>query len=248
VLRRRVNGNLYDAPMPTRRPILAVLAALTIAAALVGGCSSSKQSAAPLPDAATLLNESSQTTKNVKSVHLVLSVTGTIHGLPVKTLTGDLTTSPATAAKGEANITVLGSTVDAQFVVDDGTLYAALTPGKWESFGPASAIYDPSSILNPNTGLANVLANISNPKAESRETISGQGTVKITGTASVDAVNGLAPQLKATQPLPATVWIQETGDHQLVQAKLDQSPGNSVQMTLSNWNAPVQVTKPAVAG
>ncbi len=234
--------------MPTRRPILAVLAALSIAAALVGGCSSSKQSAAPLPDAATLLSTSNLTTRNVKSVHLVLSVTGKIKGLPVTTLTGDLTTSPDTAAKGEANLTVLGSSVDAQFVVDDGTLYAALTPGHWESFGPAAAIYDPSEILNPNTGLANVLTNISNPKSESRETINGQSTVKITGTASADAVNGLAPHLKATQPLPATVWIQETGDHQLMQAKLDQSPGNSVQMTLSNWNAPVQVTKPPVAG
>jgi lipoprotein LprG len=234
--------------MPTRRPILAVLAALSIVAALVGACSSSKQSAAPLPDAATLLSKSNLTTRNVKSVHLVLSVTGTIHGLPVKTLTGDLTTSPDTAAKGEANLTVLGSSVDTQFVVDDGTLYAALTPDHWESFGPAAAIYDPSEILNPNTGLANVLTNISNPKSESRETINGQATVKITGTASADAVNGLASQLKATQPLPATVWIQETGDHQLVQAKLDQSPGNSIQMTLSNWNAPVQVTTPPVAG
>ena len=236
--------------MPTLRrigPILAVLAALSIAAALISGCSSSKQSSAPLPDAATLLKESSQSTRNVKSVHLVLSVNGKIKGLPVKTLTGDLTTSP-TAAKGDANLTVMGSSVDAQFVVDDGILYAALTPGKWESFGPASAIYDPSEILNPNTGLANVLDNISNPKAEARETIGGQSTVRITGTASVDAVNGLASQLKATQPLPATVWIEETGDHQLAQAKLDQSAGNSVQMTLSNWNAPVQVTKPPVAG
>ena len=196
--------------MPTPRrlgPILAVLAALSIAAALVGGCSSSKQSAAPLPDAATLLSKSNLTTRNVKSVHLVLSVTGKIKGLPVKTLTGDLTTSPDTSAKGEANLTVLGSSVDAQFVVDNGTLFAALTPGHWESFGPASAIYDPSEILNPNTGLANVLTNINNPKSESRETINGQSTVKITGTASADAVNGLASQLKATQPLPATVWI-----------------------------------------
>jgi lipoprotein LprG len=246
-----VNGTLYDARMPTPRrlgPFLAVLAALSIAAALVGGCSSSKHSAAPLPDAATLLSKSNLTTRNVKSVHLVLSVTGKIKGLPVKTLTGDLTTSPDTAAKGEANLTVLGSSVDAQFVVNDGTLFAALTPGHWESFGPASAIYDPSEILNPNTGLANVLTNINNPKSESRETINGQSTVKITGTASADAVNGLASQLKATQPLPATVWIQETGDHQLVQANLDQSPGNSIQMTLSNWNAPVQVTAPPVAG
>jgi lipoprotein LprG len=235
-------------PLSPKRPILAILAALAVAAALVGGCSSSKQSAAPLPDAATLLAKSNLTTRNVKSVHLVLSVTGKIKGMPVKTLTGDLTTSPDTAAKGDANLTVAGSAVDAQFVVDDGTLYAALTPGHWESFGPAAALYDPSEILNPNTGLANVLTNISNPKSDSRENVNGQSTVKITGTAAADAVNGLAPQLKATEPLPATVWIQETGDHQLVQAKLDQSPGNSIQMTLSNWNAPVQVTKPPVAG
>jgi len=57
-------------PMQTRRPILAVVAALAVAAALVGGCSSSKQSAAPLPDAATLLSKSNLTTRNVKSVHI----------------------------------------------------------------------------------------------------------------------------------------------------------------------------------
>ena len=61
-------------------------------------------------------------------------------------------------------------------------------------------------------------------------------------------MNKIASQLKATQPLPATVWIQESGDHELVQAQLEQSPGNSLQMTLSNWNVPVQVTKPPVAG
>ena len=236
------------AGMPTRRPMLAVLAALSIAAALVGGCSSSsKKSSAPLPDAATLLKQSSQTTKNVKSVHLVVSVSGKIKGLPVKTLTGDLTMSPATAAKGDAKITVSGSDVDAPFVVDNGTLYAALTAGKWDNFGPAANIYDPSLILNPDTGVANLLAKIANPNSDSRETINGQDTVKITGTAPADAVNGLVPQLNATQPLPAIVWVQENGDHQLVKVQLDQSAGNSIQMTLSTWNAPVQVTQPPVS-
>ena len=60
-------------------------------------------------------------------------------------------------------------------------------------------------------------------------------------------MNKHAPQLNATQPVPTTVWIQESGDHQLVQAKLEKSPGNSLQMTLSNWNQPVQVTKPPVS-
>jgi lipoprotein LprG len=234
--------------MQTRRPILAVLAALSIAAALISGCSSSsKQSGTPLPDAANLVKESAQSTKNVKSVHLVLSVNGKIKHLPIKSLTGDLTTTPATAAQGSADITFGGSDIDAQFVVDNGTLFAAMSPGQWESFGPAAAIYDPSSILKPDTGLANVLTNLSNPKSESRETINGQNTVKITGTTSADAVNGLAPQMKATQPANTTVWIEENGDHQLAQVQLEQTPGNSVQMTLSNWNAPVQVTKPPVA-
>ena len=69
------------------------------------------------------------------------------------------------------------------------------------------------------------LTNLSNPKSESRETINGQSTIKITGTASADAVNGLAPQLKATQPAPTTAWIEENGDHQLAQIQLEQSSG-----------------------
>jgi lipoprotein LprG len=242
-------GTIYDARMPTRPRLFTVLAALSITTALVGGCSSSpKQNSTPLPDAAALLKQSSQTTKSVKSVHLALSVNGKIQGLPVKTLTGDLATAPNTAAKGDAKITLAGSDIDAQFVVFDSILYAALTANKWSDFGPAADIYDPSSILNPDTGVANVLANMTDAKSDSHETVNGQDTIKVTGTTPADTVNGLAPQLKATDPLPTIVWIQENGDHQLVQAKLEQSPGNSIQMTLSNWNAPVQVTKPPVSG
>src|SRR3984957_11454434 len=108
--------------MQTRPPTLAVLAPPSIAAAIVSGCSSSsKGSGAALPDAATLVKESIQSTKNVKSVHLALSVNGKIKPLPIKTLTGDLTTTPATAAQGNASITFGGSDIDAQFVVDSGT-------------------------------------------------------------------------------------------------------------------------------
>jgi lipoprotein LprG len=70
--------------------------------------------------------------------------------------------------------------------------------------------------------------------------------VKITGTVSADAVNKLIPRLKATGPLPATVWIEKGAPNQLVQAEVEQSTGNSVQLTLSEWDKPVTVTKPAV--
>jgi lipoprotein LprG len=233
--------------MQTRRRISAVLASLSIATALIAGCSSgTKQSGAPLPDATTLVKQSTDVTKNVKSAHLVLKVNGKIPGLAIKVLTGDLTTAPGTAASGNTTITLGGSDIQVDFVVVDGELYATLTPNKWSDFGKASDIYDVSVLLSPDSGLADVLANFSNAKAEGRDTINGQNTIRISGNVSADAVNKIAPPLNATQPMPATVWIQETGEHQLVQARLEKSPGNSVQMTLSNWGEAVQVTKPPV--
>jgi lipoprotein LprG len=234
--------------MQTRRRLFAVLAAVSIAAALIAGCSSgSTQSSAPLPDATTLVKQSTDVTKNLKSAHLVLSVIGKVPGLPIKTLTGDLTTAPATAASGDVQLTMGGSEVDANFVVVDGELYATLTPNKWSDFGKAADIYDVSTLLNPDAGVANVLANFTDAKAEGRDTINGENTIRISGNVPADAVNKIASQLNATKATPTTVWIQETGDHQLAQVKMDKSSGNSVQMTLSNRNQPVQVTKPEVS-
>ena len=231
------------------RPRLAVLVsaftAILTAAVLVAGCSSSKESSAPLPDAATLLSDSQKTTAAHQSVHLDLAVTGKIPELPIETLSGDLTNVPVVAAQGKASIIAFGQTFkDVDFVVADGNLYGALTPGSFTNFGPAADIYDVSKILSPDTGLANLLANFTQPKAEGRENIGGVDTVKVTGTVSADAVNGLV-QIGATGDVPATAWIKEDGDHELVQAKLDPSEGNSVQMTLSDWGKTVTVTKPA---
>jgi lipoprotein LprG len=234
--------------MRTPRRLAAVLAFLSLATALIAGCSSSsKPSGGPLPDADTLIKQSVATTKNVKSGHLVLAVTGKIPGMPIKVLTGDLTTTPATAASGNTTLTLGGSDIQADFAVVDGELYATLTPNRWSDFGKAADIYDVSVILNPDTGLANSLSNFSNAKAEDRDTINGQSTIRISGTITADAVNKIVPPFNATQPIPATVWIQETGDHQLVQASLQKSSGNSLQMTFSNWGEAVNVTKPPVS-
>ena len=85
--------------MQTR--LLAIFAALFAVAALIAGCSgsSSENSGKDLPDPATLLKESSETTKGQTSAHLKLSVQGQIPELPVETLEGDLTQAPAVAAQ-----------------------------------------------------------------------------------------------------------------------------------------------------
>ncbi|MBS1693335.1 MAG: LppX_LprAFG lipoprotein [Actinobacteria bacterium] len=233
----------------SRLSVRPLLAAAFAAAVLVAGCSSgSDTSSEPLPDAATLLQQSGDTTRNLSSVHLVLTVQGEIKELPIESLEGDLTSTPAVAAQGKANIIFLGQRLEGvEFVVTDGTLYGAITSGgNFQDFGPASDIYDVSAILNPEVGLANVLASFSDAKADGRESINGVDTVRVTGNVTADAVNKIAPQIGATGPVAGTAWIREDGDHELVQAKLEPTPGNSVTMTLSDWDKPVTVTKPAV--
>lgn len=230
--------------MPTRRRTTAVLAALLTAALMTAGCS--KEATEPLPDAAGLIQQSITTTTALESAHLEIVVNGKISGLPVKRLSGDLTNVPSVAIKGSSTISMGGSDIDIDLVVLDGTLYAALTPNSWLDMGPAVEIYDPSVILNPDAGLANMLTNLTEAKSESFETIGGVPTVRITGQVGPDAVNKLIPQLEATGQLPATVWIEKDAPNQLVQAVVQQSEGNNVQLTLSEWDKPVAVTKPAV--
>ncbi|AFM17190.1 Protein of unknown function (DUF1396) [Mycolicibacterium chubuense NBB4] len=233
-----------------RTRLLAMLAALFAVVALVAGCSgsSSEKSGKELPDPTTLLRESAETTKAQTSAHLKLGVQGQIAELPVESLEGDLTQKPATAAKGTADIVFLGQRLQGvEFVVSGGDLYAALTSGgKLSNFGPASDIYDVAAILNPDVGLANVLTNFSDAKSEGRETVEDAQTVRITGNVSADAVNKIAPQIDAKGPVPGTAWVTEDGNHELMQARLEPSPGNSVTMTLSKWGEPVTVDKPAV--
>jgi lipoprotein LprG len=232
--------------MQTR--LLAIFAVLFTAIALIAGCSSkSKDSSKALPDAATLLKQSSETTKSQSSVHMKLAVQGQIKELPIESLEGDLATKPAVGAQGTANIVFLGQRLEGvDFAVVDGTLYAALTKGSFQDLGPAADIYDVSVLLNPDTGVGNVLANFSDPKVAGRETINGVDTVRVTGNVSADAVNKIAPQIGATGPVPGTAWIREDGNHELVQAKLEPAPGTSLSMTCSDWGKPVTVTKPAV--
>jgi lipoprotein LprG len=193
-----------------------------------------------------LLKESSATTKELKSAHLLLSVLGKVPELPVQNLKGELTNEPGPAAKGGATVTVMDSDLDAKFVVFGGHLYAALHGDDWNDYGPTSKVYDVTAVLNPETGLANMLDDFIDPRAEARETVRGQQTIRIAGKVTADAVNKVVPQLQASKRMPATVWIQEGGAHQVVQIELEPSKGNTIQMAFSDWNAPVVVEKPPV--
>lgn len=149
------------------------------------------------------------------------------------------------AAKGTGKVAILGSEIDFKFVVFGGRLYVALPGAAWVDYGPTTRPYSVTSILNPEEGLANVLENFVDPKVEGRETVGDQHTIRVRGKVTPVAVNKFMPQLGATERMPATVWIQEGGDRQVVELSLEPSKGNFVQMVFSEWNKPVTVEKPA---
>lgn len=232
----------------TPSPSVPVRTAPTTAQTSSPSPSSSKKPGEPLPDATAILKESSATTAELASAHLSLSVTGSIENMPITALDGEVTRQPEAAAKGYAKIAYRGAPAYVEFIVFGGDLYVSQAGSRWIDYGSAANFWDPTAILSPDTGLAGLLTDFVDPEVEDRETVDvGSGpvhTVRITGEVSADAAKKSVPQLNVTKRTSCTVWIQETGDHQLVGLKLNSGADNAVQMTFSNWNVPVTVGKP----
>lgn len=220
-----------------------VLAPAILAASLVAftaaGCSKSDQPAANLPDAASLLSQSAATTKTQTSTHLVLKATGNKPVIKIQQLTGDLTTVPAVAAKGQ--VKAMG--LDLTFVVIDGELWTQIG-NAWTDAGPADQYYDVGTVLDPNKGVANLLSNFKDGKSQKLETIDGVESVLITGTLTKEALNTFAGS-KLETDIPARAWIQKDGTHEVTKMSVDTSDGNVIDLSMSDWGKPVTVDKPA---
>jgi lipoprotein LprG len=200
--------------MPLRRSTAIILAAVALSAALVAGCSkSSSKNTENLPDAATLLKQSAETTKGVKSAHLELNVQGKIKSLPIQTLTGDLTNAPAVAAKGHTRITLAGDAAE------------AARPRQLERL--RGRIERVRRVADPEPRDRTCQHPVELHRPEGRQPGNDQRYP--------DHQNHRQGQRRQRQ---------QARPENLVQAKLEPSEGNSIQMTLSKWNEPVTVEKP----
>ncbi|MEU0501878.1 LppX_LprAFG lipoprotein [Nocardia sp. NPDC005998] len=259
-----------------RRPgLVPAVVAASMFAALVTGCSSSSDSksttsSAPpsgqLPEAAQIVQESARTTQTLQAVHLNLKVDN-LTNLPVETVSADVTNQPQGAGQaiGEAKVRTKPEAdfIQAKFLVVDKVMYAQ-TGGSsaYAKVGSAEQIYDPGVILDKDKGLANLIAQVKNPKVEGREKLDGTDTVKVSGTIDSSVIDPIVP--KSGDPagtFPITLWIADvappsgsasalpsqaaspgTGPN-LVQAVVKRDPG-TIKVTLSAWGKPVKVTAP----
>ncbi|SIH34912.1 lipoprotein lprA [Mycobacteroides abscessus subsp. abscessus] len=245
--------------MRSRTAVAATAVAVAAAVALTGcnptkdegpnktpGSSATQNSGA---DASAQLKAAADAMKAVTGVHLVMTAEGEVPNLKVSKVEGDVGNKPAPAATGEATISMGDQNVTAKFIYADGHLYSDVAePGKFTNFGDGASIYNVSIILDPEKGLANVLAKLRDPKDAGTETVNGVETTKITGISSstdIATLSGSRLGPEKEQAVPTTVWIAKDGTNHLVQLQLQPAPKGTVTIDLSDWGKQVTATKPA---
>jgi hypothetical protein len=196
-------------------------------------------------DSTAVVEQSSQTTRMMNSVHIILDVSDSIDSLPIQNLDGNVTNQPAVAAQGDGEFRINNNLSHSEFIVADGNLYTKDDGGtEYTNLGPANRIYDPAVILDKDLGLANVIAKVQDPKSGGTEEIYGVKAIKVEGTIASAELKPILPEIDKTQPtLPITLWIAAEAPYNLVQATITVDDGK-VDIITSDWQKPVTVADP----
>ncbi|HEY4452707.1 MAG TPA: LppX_LprAFG lipoprotein [Pseudonocardiaceae bacterium] len=228
------------------RVVLLLCAALVAVASCTSGASDTAATSTA-QGAQQLLQKSGASMKTVTSVQFTLTVAGDLTAIPVHNATGTLT--KAGNAKGNAQITELGQLVQVDFVLIGDTFYLKGPTGGYQKLSAslAESIFDPTAILDPNRGIAHVLASVQNPQPQGGETVDGVATTKITGKVAKQIAGALVPGIGAD--VNATLWLANDAKALPVKAELvvPTTAGNSgakVDVDLSHYNEPVTITAP----
>ncbi|OBA58219.1 hypothetical protein A5647_21735 [Mycobacterium sp. 1100029.7] len=238
------------------RTLTAAAAAVLTLVLAVGGCSGNSNTGkspgttatTSSGEAATLLKQAADALAKVTGMHVSVSVQGDVPNLRVTKLDGDISNTPQTVATGTATLLVGKSPQEAKFVYIDGHLYSDLgQPGSYTDFGNGASIYNVAVLLDPNKGLANVLAKLQGGSVAGTEQVNGVATTKVTGNSSADDIATLAGSkltAEAVTTVPTTVWIASDGSSHLVQLQIHPTNDTSVTLTMSDWGKTVTATKP----
>jgi lipoprotein LprG len=231
--------------MPRPRAYVA-LVALFIAG--LAGCT--KHSSTPsgdLPDGNTLTTQGAAAMRDVSSTHVSIQIDGNISSLPLRRAEGDLTN--AGDAKGQIQLDQFGALVEYDFVLLGDSIYLKGVTGGWQKLpaSTASALYDPSAILDPERGIAKLLATATDATTEGTDIIDGKTTYRVSVTLNNAAVASVVPGVFGSAT--GKVWL-DAGSKQLRRAVLavtSASPGSAtgtVTVNLTDIDKPVSISAP----
>lgn len=219
------------------RLVVALFTALMIT--LIASCSGSGKQQAALPDGNRLLADSAAAMRTVNSIHFIVSAQGDIPGVPLRHADGWLT---GQGAKGTATMDQGGRLVDQEFVIIGNTLYLRDPNGAYQKSpsSVAGVVYDPSTILNPDRGVAAILASGSDATTESREPLAGIDSYKVKATFPQQSLSTLVPGI--SKDTTGQVWTAAQGSR-LVEAQFRVGDG-LISVRFSEYDTPVTINTP----
>lgn len=232
-LRRRAAGGAF----------VAVLALFV--AGLVGCSNKPAANQANFPAADALITDAAVAVKALQSAHVVLIGEGTIGDVPLRRADAILTSKDQ--AKGTIQIEQVGTLFEFEFVVVDDKIHFKGPTGGWRNLplALASQLYDPTVILDPDNGVANVIATAKEPKTEAEETIDGAKTYKVSVKLDKAALDKLVPGIGDN----ATGFLWLDAQSKLLRKAEITVPGadgksGKVTITANDFDAPVTINAP----
>jgi hypothetical protein len=232
MLRRQVGGR-----------VALVLLAL---AAVLAACDTNPGPAAMQPD--EVLRQAAPKMAALKSFHFNLA-TSKVGKAPanlyITGADGDLARPGKLQATAKALL--LGNAVEVQ-VVADGTAQYMTDPlsKRWQKI-PAS--FNALALLDPGKAIADILASVQTPTAAGTESVDNVPSYRITATVPPASMQALSPEITATAPLSATLWVGSTDflirQVQITGALLKDEPATIVRtLKFSNFDTPVTIQLP----
>jgi lipoprotein LprG len=227
-----------------RRSVLAVLVI-----GLLGGCASSPGSGS-LPDGPGLVAASAQNLTGLRSFRYTLGVSGTIPGLPIRQIDGQVTLDggPDGMAEGHADMQEAMDRFQVEYVLRDGKLYLTHTDGTKEEI-PASPEFLPSALLESSGGLHRLMTGATQLKTEIQEKLGKVATYRVTGELPKAVVSSVIPGIQSDVDIK--FWVDQAEPHQLMRVWMQVPPIQAnegavmIELALSNQNAPVTISQPA---
>lgn len=179
-------------------------------------------------DAGQLLSDATEAVRATQSAHVLFSSTN-IADLLARTYAADITLTPANAARGNGTLKINGTYSQAEFRTNNGVLWVEAADGAFVNTGPAHGTLDPAALLDPERGIAALLAAVTGPVVQERESHAGnQAAVKIAGTLLPSAAGVLVPvsTLRGASQLPVMLWVTPQSPRKLVQVIITINDGS----------------------
>ncbi|MFG1944415.1 LppX_LprAFG lipoprotein [Nonomuraea sp. NPDC048826] len=211
---------------------------LVLAVAAVTACSSGG-GGEELPAGPDLVKKAAEAMRSVKSAAFSIATDGKPN-VPVKKADGRLTAQGD--ADGTITLEVFGSLQEITFALIGDTVHFKGPTGGFQKLTrkELAQLYDPSLILDPTKGIAQLIESGGDPRVEAEE----GDAYRVAIGFSEQTLGPLVPGV--TEPVNGKVWIDKATSR-LTKIELPLQNG-TVSVMLSDYDAPVTVTPPPSAG